>query len=236
MNANDIIIGTKLEIEIPEYIKSFPSQSSSYISQLVDVIDENTITIAAPISEGRYKYLSAGLNITVYFLNQRQELMFFNAVVKEYKKSGYLETFESSITSEFTKIQRRMNYRLDAVLDCKYAVTADRPLTNEKPEFKELTEAGFKSARTKNISGNGLCLILDNTIDYGLLADISIDLEGMGNIRVLAKAIRSTTIENKKYEVGLNFVYISPQDSSTLTKFIYHKQRIMLKNNPQCKK
>ncbi len=236
MNAKDIIIGTKLEIEIPEYIKIFPSQSSSYISQLMDVVDTKTITIAAPMNEGRYKYLSAGLNIAVNFLNQRQELMHFDAIVKEYKKLDHLECFQVSITSEFTKIQRRMNYRLDTVLECKYAIVEDHSLTNAKHEFKEISASDLKNTFTKNISGSGLCLITDNEIDSGMISDISVDLEGMGNIRVLAQAIRSTSIENKKHEVGMNFVYISPQDSSTLTKFIFQKQRQMLKNNHLSKK
>lgn len=235
MNAYDIIIGTKLEIEIPEYLK-IPSQASSYISQLLDVADEKNITIAAPISEGRYKYLSTGLNIIVYFLNQRQELMHFNATVKEYKKTGHLETFEALITSEFTKIQRRMNYRLDAVLECKYTPVDDHLLTKGKPEFKEISSNDFKTAFTKNISGSGLCLIMDNSVDSGMMSDISIDLEGMGQIRVLAQVIRSTKLENNKHEVGMNFAYISSQDSSTLTKFIYQKQRLMLKNNSLLKK
>ncbi len=236
MNANDIIIGTKLEIEIPEYIKNFPSQSSSYISQLMDVVDTKTITIAAPMNEGRYKYLSAGLNIAVNFLNQRQELMHFDAIVKEYKKLGHLECFQVSITSELTKIQRRMNYRLDAVLECKYAIVGDRPLSTTKHEFKQISANDLKNTFTKNISGSGLCLIMDNSVDAGIMSDISVDLEGMGSIRILAQVIRSTNVENKKHEVGMNFVYISPQDSSTLTKFIFQKQRLMLKNNPLSKK
>ena len=236
MNGNDIIIGTKLEIEIPEYIKSFPSQTSSYISQLLDVADAKNITIAAPMSEGRYKYLSAGLNIIVYFLNQRQELMHFNATVKEYKKSGHLETFDASVTSDFTKIQRRMNYRLDTVLECKYVTVDDHSSTRGKPEFKEISSNDFKTALTKNISGSGLCLIMDNSVDSGMMLDILVDLEGMGQLRVLAQVIRSISVENKKHEVGMNFVYISPQDSSTLTKYIFQKQRLMLKNNPLSKK
>lgn len=236
MNANDIIIGTKLEIEIPEYIKSFPSQTSSYISQLLDVADEKNITIAAPMSEGRYKYLSAGLNIVVYFLSHRQELMHFNATVKKYKKLGYLEAFDALITSEFKKIQRRMNYRLNTVLECKYVTVDDQTLIGEKPEFKEIPSNELKNALTKNISGSGVCLIMDNSYDSGMLSDISIDLEGMGQIRVLAQVIRSTSVENKKHEVGMNFIYISPQDLITLTKFIFKKQRLMLKNNPISKK
>ncbi|HEX2926625.1 MAG TPA: flagellar brake domain-containing protein [Ruminiclostridium sp.] len=232
MNANHIIIGTKLEIEIPEYNKNSTTQSSGYISQLVDVVDVKTITIVAPMSEGRLKYLSSGLNIIVYFLNKRQELMHFNATVKDYKKLGPLETFELTITSEFEKIQRRMHYRLDSILACKYIFTTDRPLSNQTPEFKEIPETELKDAYTKNISGSGLCLTLEDSVDSGTLMDITIELEGMASIRVLAEVIRSIKIQHKKYEVGLNFIYISPQDSNILTRFIFEKQRLMLKNNP----
>jgi c-di-GMP-binding flagellar brake protein YcgR len=230
MNANEIKLGTKLEIEIPEYNKNSTSQSSGYISQLLDIIDAKTIIIAAPMSEGRLKYLSGNMKVVVNFLNERQELMCFKAAVKGNRKLGPLEAFELSVISEFEKIQRRSHYRLDVALCCHYITTEQKLLPNEIPAFKKLPEADLKKAYTKNISGSGLCLILDEPLDSGITADIDIELEGMANIRLIAEVIRSIKVQNKKYEVGMNFAYITPQNSNILTKFIFEKQRLMLKN------
>lgn len=230
MNANVIKIGTKLEIEIPDNNINNTSQSSGYISQLLDIVDAKTIIIAAPMSEGRLKYLSADMNVSVNFLNERQELMCFKAAAKGNRKLGPLEAFELTITGEFEKIQRRSHYRLDAALCSHYTLSEMKPLHNEKLDFKKIPQQDLKKAYTKNISGNGLCLVLDEPLDQGVTADITLELEGMGDIRILAEAIRSIKIENKKYEVGMNFTYITPQDSNILTKFIFEKQRLMLKN------
>lgn len=88
MDANKIKIGTKFEIEILDGNKNVNS-SCSYTSQLIDVIDSKSISVVAPMSEGRLKYLTIGLNLFVYYLNDRQELLSFKAIVKGHRKTGH---------------------------------------------------------------------------------------------------------------------------------------------------
>ncbi len=92
MNAKDIKMGTKLEVEIPDYKSSKNKEEStpSYISQLADVIDEKTISIVSPMSEGRMKFLSRDSELFIYYLNERQELLYFKGLVKGHRKAGLL--------------------------------------------------------------------------------------------------------------------------------------------------
>lgn len=234
MDANSIRIGTKFEIETPDNNKN-NSSSSTYTSQLLDVIDSKTISIAAPMNEGRFKYLSMGLNIFVYYLNERQDLLYFKAIVKGHRKNGPLDAFDITIVSEVNKIQRRKYYRLDVALSCQYTIVDQQSLGTDVLNFPETNIENLQTAFTKNISGSGLCLNLESPFDAGTILDITINLEDTALIRVLAKVIRSIFIQNKKYEVGLHYIKVKPNESDILTKFIFEKQRIILKNTMQAK-
>lgn len=237
MNAKDIKMGTKLEVEIPDYKSSKNKEEStpSYISQLADVIDEKTISIVSPMSEGRMKFLSRDSELFIYYLNERQELLYFKGLVKGHRKSGALDIFDIAIVSEFNKIQRRRFYRLDVVLSSLYKVIDHQLISTDKLEFQNINPSELKSAYTKNISGSGFCLVLDEKIDSGAILDISVNLEGSATIRVLAQIIRTSMEKNKKYEIGLHYIKISPRDSDILTRYIFEKQRQILKNTMQAK-
>ncbi len=235
MDANDIKIGTKLEIEIPELNKKKDQVQASYISQLIDVIDTTTISIVAPMSEGRLKFLLKDLKVVIYFLNSRQELLYFNGKVLGHRKNGLLDTFDISITSEFDKIQRRRFYRLEAVLECKYNFIDEHLVSTNKLNFQKPDESRLKTGVTKNISGSGFCLVQEESIDSGAVLDVIINLEDTASIQVFAQVIRSIHISSKKYEIGMNIIKISPRDADILTRFIFEKQRMMLKNTMQAK-
>jgi c-di-GMP-binding flagellar brake protein YcgR len=102
-------------------------------------------------------------------------------------------------------------------------------------EFNEVDESSLKSAYTKNISGSGFCMILDEALDSGTVLDIIIHLEETATIRVFAQAIRTISGKSKRFEVGLHYIKISPRDSDILTRYIFEKQRQILKNTMQAK-
>jgi len=237
MNANDIRIGTKLEIEITDYTKNnSDSNSSSYISQLLDVIDSKTISVAAPMGEGRLKFLSRDLKIFIYYLNEKQDLLYFKATVKEHKKNGPLDAFDIIIDSEISKIQRRRYYRLDVALSCQYIICNQQlPSLLNESDFQKINEEDLKTAYTKNISGSGFCLILEDSLESGTILDVTINLDDTAFVRVFAQVIRSINVQGKKYEVGTHYINISSRDSSFLTKYIFEKQRLILKNTMQAK-
>lgn len=235
MNANDIKIGTKFEIEIPDYTKRNDESSTSYISQLLDIVDDKNISIVAPMHEGRLKFLSSNTKIVVYYLNSRQDLFCFNAIVKGHKKIGPLDMFDLTIVGDFTKIQRRRYYRLDVTLDCQYKVETEQLISSDNLTFSKEPPADLKNGYIKNISGSGLCLVLEEPLHIGSVLDITINLDESALIRVFAQIVRIISIQGKKHELGMHFVKIEKHDADTLNRFIFEKQRILLKNAMQDK-
>lgn len=232
MDANKIQLGTKLEIKIPNINND---SATTYKSQLIDIIDKTTISISAPIFEGKYKYLNIGLDLFVYYLDENKDFQFFNAVVKGHRKNGPVEAFDIAIVSEISKLQRRDAYRLDTALNCKYSILDSQILDIDKIVFPEINNSDFKNASTTNISLNGISLNLDIPLDIDTILDIIISLEEASEIRVLAQVKRSHRVNNNLYIVGLHFIKIDSRDSSALTKFIYDKQRLMLRKKMPAK-
>ena len=229
MNAKDIKIGTKFELEIPEYENRRQVHTNCYVSQLLDIIDDSTVAIAAPIYENRLKFMSNGLAIRVYYLNDRQELICFDAIVKEYKKSGPVETFIIKVTGNYSKIQRRRYFRLETVLDQNYLVVDQYISDFNSYTFPDLNDIPLRSGHTKNISGSGACLLVDEPLEVGSILDLSIIVPGYTCVRTIAQVVR--VIKNdKKFEVGVHFQKITSKDAEMLMKYIFEQQRILLKN------
>ncbi len=229
MNAKDIKIGTKFEIEIPEFENRRQVHTNCYVSQLVDIIDDSTVAIAAPIYENRLKFMSNGLAIRVYYLNDRQELICFDAIVNEYKRSGPVETFIIKIIGNYAKIQRRRYYRLNTVLDQSYLVVEEYISDFNSYTFPELKDLPLRNGHTKNISGSGACLLVDESLELGSNLDLTIIIPGYTCVRTIAQVVRVIR-KDKKYEVGVHFQKITSKDSEILMKYIFEQQRILLKN------
>lgn len=228
MDANKIEIGTKLEIKIPYTSNS--DSSNTYASQLIDIIDNKTISIAAPISEGKFKYLNLGLDLFVYYLDENKDFLFFSAIVKGHRKNGPIEAFDITIVSEISKLQRREAYRLETALPCKYTIVDSKLINPDNADFPDISNAIFSAASTTNISSNGISLHLEAPLEAGTILFIIINLEETSKIRVLAQVKRSLRKDNDRYMVGLHYIKIDSRDLDVLTKFIFAKQRLMLKN------
>ncbi|QNU65854.1 flagellar brake protein [Ruminiclostridium herbifermentans] len=228
MDTNKLEVGTKLEIKIPHTTSS--DSSDTYSSQLIDIIDNKTVSIAAPISDGTFKYLNIGLDLFVYFLDENKDFLFFSAIVKGHRKNGPVEAFDITIVSEIKKVQRREAYRLETALICKYAIVDSELINSDSPNFPDINNAVFWDTSTTNISSNGISLHLDAPLEAGTILYIIVNLDKNSKIRVLAQVKRSLRKDGNKYMVGMHFIKIHSRDLEVLTKFIFAQQRVMLKN------
>ena len=100
MDANAIRLGTKFELEVPEIGANGDENKKSYVSQLLDIIDSKTISIAAPMYENRLKFLSNGLKIDIFFLNETQELLCNSTGLSEERSLRNLSSQDTGRVSE----------------------------------------------------------------------------------------------------------------------------------------
>ncbi len=229
MNAKEMKIGTRLELELIN--KSGGKIGQTYISQLMDVVNHDTIVIAAPVHESRLMLIVNGTNVRIIFRHDRHGILNFTGVISHKEKLDNLIVLYVKIESDFMKIQRRSYFRLDCNLKAAYQFILEEP-PDDAGVNNQLSE--YKKAITKNISGNGACIVTEDDIPKGSRLNLRIWLANDTIIDALCKVVRNIPIEIKRqtmFELGLFILEISQKDSESIVRYIFNQQRQLLKNN-----
>ena len=231
MNILDTKIGTKLEIELINRVGQKIGQT--FISQIMDIIDRNNVVIAAPMHESRITYIPIGVKVRLIFIHEKYGLLsFIGTVVKKEKRDNLIE-FDITIDSEFENTQRRNFFRLDCVLDAQYRILQNEPQEQDPSDIAP----AYKKALTRNLSGCGACIVIDEAIPKDAGIELILTLGPTISVKVVCKVVRSSVIEltkGKKYENGLYFTEISKKDQNSIIKFVFDQQKLLIKKtNPK---
>ncbi|MDP4093251.1 MAG: flagellar brake domain-containing protein [Bacillota bacterium] len=236
MNTKDMSIGTKLELELVNNLGE--KIGRTYISQLLDIVDDENIIIAAPIYESRVIFVPTGANARIFFFHKRWGLMSFPALIVAKDKKDNILSFQIKVTGEFEKIQRRKYFRLDCNIPAYFRVCPDTEtddylrLEIRKDIDKKTLESNYIKALTRNISGSGSCIVSDEKISKDATLELVLLLEGSSYIRTICKVMRIDEIDtskDKKFETGLHFAEITDRGQDLVIKFIFEQQKQLLK-------
>lgn len=222
MNVRDIKLGAKLELMLADNSDSI--YTNTYVSQLLDILDDNNIMIASPIIASRFAYIPADSSITLIFHQPGDGLMSCTGKILGHSLIGNVHQLKVNINNDFVKVQRRSFFRLDCNLDVKYRIAANGPGENKHK---------YKKAISKNISGSGMLITTKEKIEPDTQLEILLTLDFITVVKAVCVVIRSNMVTGNKesnYETGLHFIDISEKDRNTIVKYIFKKQRILLKN------
>lgn len=228
MTPLEISIGTRLELEILN--NSGERVGNVFVSQLLEYQEDGTMVISSPITGSRVVFIPDGVTIRLTFVHPIQGLLGFTAVVSSKEYRGKIAVMTVKPDAEIIKIQRRMHFRLEIVLDAAI-LPADAADDAEAAEKSEPVRA-----YTKNISGSGVCLVTEK--EFPKYSEIVIELELTDGKQIKAKGIivRSQMIDvrkGKNYELGVNFTEISKKDQDALIRYIFEQQRLLLKKDKE---
>lgn len=226
MEITELQIGTKLELE--PFDENGIRLDYSLVSEFEWLVDARTAMVAAPIHEGVIYQLNLGTALNVYFVKKSEyeyEMFSYKAVVKGREMNGNLALLKLEISSDIEKVQRRKYYRLGCSLPVKFRV-AD--------SMDELTGGNipFRKTIATNLSGGGICLLLEDRLEVGKLVECEISPEEDKAIRFFGKVIRDEKRELEtrfKYSAGIAYINIDNKDRETVVKYIFNQQRKLRK-------
>jgi c-di-GMP-binding flagellar brake protein YcgR len=225
MIIQDIKIGTRLELNQINSLGDI--QSETYISQLLEYHDNDLLVISAPIHGSRLVYMPDNARINITFLHQHHNLVSllgFTALVRSKEFRGNVAVYIIEPIGEIDKIQRRMDFRLDIVLNAQIWLP--------DPDGTEAFDTEPIKVFSKNLSGSGICLISDVEIPKGTETKVEITLSDDLIIIVRCTVLRVVPTEiryKKKFELGMRFTQIDKKDQESLIRFIFNQQRLQLK-------
>ena len=217
MTPQEVTIGTRFELEV--FDKNGEKVGQTYVSQLLEIQGDGSFVISAPIHEARLVFIPRGTQLHLTFVHRRLGLLGFPVLTAAMEYRGNVAVLIVKAIGKLESVQRRMNYRLETVLEAYITPVDD-------------ADAEPLAVYSKNISGSGLCLISEKS--FPLHSEVLVELTLASDLSISAKCaiLRSSTTQLKKgtgYELGMAFTDISKKCQDILIKYIFDQQRLQIK-------
>lgn len=209
------VIGDKIEIK-----ETKTKANNRYISQILDIIDDNIYIISGPIQKSALIPFHVGSLIEItYFREDKGRFVFKAKIIEREYKNIYKLKIEK--ISCITKLQERNYYRLSVNLDIQKIYNLKLDGNNE-----EVTERCI----AKDISGGGIRVFCNLKHSVGDKVKLNISTTDFC-ITALGMVIRIQEIENDnfKFSLGIKFTEIEDEDRERLIKYIFEQQRKLRK-------
>lgn len=219
MLIEDIKTGTKLKLEVYDY--NDKKIDKPLVTQFEYSEGNEYVIFQAPIYEGVIYPMIKGTFMHVLFSDDEKLYCFSARAYDDFLSNG-LRFIKVKVLGEIRTIQRRNDYRFKINLKVLY-----RKIKFEGLEFKPLSDE-FAPSRTINISGGGVCILLNEEIGVNTHLECTIEIEKNFNIRFIGKVVRceenNDSSLNYKYEAGIKYDIIDNKDRERIIRFIFKEQ------------
>ena len=251
MLSDILTVGDKIDVLPPNTAAGVIKPSKTYASQIMDINDEKTISIAMPYRNGLMYVLEKEVKYNLHFYTSRGLYQSYCLLEGIYRENNAIIAQVKLIT-QLDKIQRRQYFRLECIHEIEYRVisqeemvmedrlAADKFLNQqEKSEVRkrlgQLDRAWLKGSIT-DLSGGGAKFNSDYPLMAGDRIRIKLDFIAGGEMKKLtlgALVIASGRHENRsdKYEHRTEFYDIAKADREELIKYIFEQERKRRRND-----
>ena len=210
--SDDIKIGKKIKIVQKDIEKKYLA------SQVLDIIDEDTIVISGPIKQSNWVFIHKDDLIEIYYTVKDKGIFSYKAKVISRELSPIYK-LKIERVSKINKIQKREHFRLLIGLDLEKE--HEIYINGEKQIYNEKCEA-------KDISGGGIRIYCNYQHKLGdkIRCKIKIENETI-NINAIVKRIQEIDAFDFEYSIGVSFIEIEELNRDIIIKYIFDQQRIL---------
>lgn len=244
-------IGDKIEIKQLDHNESLIKSSKTYVSQMVDFVEDGKIIIATPIKNGKIITLEKWAYYRLYFYTIKGLYQCNCRMIKTFREKKMILALVEP-TSMPEKIQRRQYYRLECVHEIKYRLITEEESTlkekllsekfllpKEKFEIRKRLshlDKDWKEAVITDLSGGGCRFNSEQRLKSGDKVRIKLDFIIKNELRkldIIAEIIASRKkIERSGvFEHRAEFYNIMKKDREDLIKYIFEQERRLRRND-----
>lgn len=246
-----LTIGDKIDVRQIDNFGSQMHNVKTYVSQLLDFVDSDVISIATPMGNNKMIMLDVGENYQLCFYANKG-LYQCNCVVMKYYKEKNMVIAITRLTSDLEKFQRRQYYRLECIHEIEYRIiTKEEEIldnrirldnfqnTDERSECRkriiQLSKEWQKASIT-DLSGGGARFNSYYMHQSGDNVRLKLDFIISGELKKLllgAEIIYSNKLINQSgaYEHRAEFKDIGKKDREDLIKYIFEQERRRRRND-----
>ncbi len=226
-------VGNKIELtrtiasENMEYAKN---QNRVFVSQILDIIDDEKLKISMPIEHGKIIPLP---------VNSRFDACFYTSgglyqgriTVRDRYKEGQIFVLVVEIASSLQKYQRRQYYRLGCVIDIQYRIISGEEVEEYgKNSNLIIQNEDFYEGTAIDISGGGIRFVsrqkLEKNREIFMILEITYEEQTkiyglMGRVIISCEARRGHGL----YEHRIEFINMQGGVRESLIKYIFEEER-----------
>lgn len=183
-------------------------EQKDVFSSRVEDIRRDSIIVAAPYKKGSLVPVPVGKDVLIRVGKDGTYYLFHTKVTA--RTGGQQPVLQLSIPFKISKIQMRSWVRVDVNLPTQYR------LLESEDEFIKST--------TTDVSGGGICMLVDNEIEKDILLELNIAFPD--NFILKTKGIVCRCLnENKIIRLGVCFQEINERHQERIVNFVFKKQR-----------
>lgn len=225
-------IGNKIELTRPAAAENIDDAKNKrmYISQIVDIIDEDKMKIGMPMEHGKVIPLPVNARLDACFYTSHG-LYQGRIVVTDRYKEGQIFILVAELVSSLKKYQRRQYFRLGCVIDIKYRKIFDEEVEEYAQNNNMIIEADdFMDGTALDISGGGIRFVsgeqLEKDRDIFIVLEITYE-DQTKTYGLLGKVIMSYEAKSRKdlYEHRVEFINMQGGVRESLIKYIFEEER-----------
>lgn len=251
MLRETVNIGDKIEIRQLDQKGALMRSSKKYVSQMVDFIEDDKISIATPIKNGMIITLEKWMNYRLYFYTIRGLFQCDCTMLQTYREGKNVLALVK-LVSGLEKIQRRQYYRLECVHEIEYRLITDEevrleekllvgmfPQVDEKAIIRkrlaEINKTWYKASIT-DLSGGGCRFNSQQRLKSGDRIRIRLNFAIKNELKrldIIADIITSQKMNDRVgvFEHRSEFYSITQKDREDLIKYIFEQERKLRKND-----
>ncbi|WP_160198344.1 flagellar brake protein [Senegalia massiliensis] len=202
-NKSTLKVGDKIEIHIA---------NQKYVSQVINVINENTYIILGPIKFGSIIKIPNGKEIKIMYSLKNKGRMWFESIVEKNSNNNIYKLLIRK-TSDVNKVQQRQYFRLKKIIDVYITNEVNKPIK------------GF----AEDISGKGMKIVTKEKLKLDDKLNIELNINGK-SLSITSNIVRKVfDSRTGNYYYGIYFEEIHKGCKEDIIKFIFEEQRILRK-------
>jgi c-di-GMP-binding flagellar brake protein YcgR len=208
-------VGDKIQINYVDIL----GRRNEYISQVVEIVDNEFLDVLVPIHKNHNVYLKQDTVLNVV-IAKGEAVYEFKTVLYE-KLFGRIPLLRLRVLSEVNKIQRRDFFRLKVMMNIEARLVLDLKQRQYGEAFK---------CNLHDISAGGVLISTSKELEKNDMLELPLVLNGKKLI-VFGIIIRRTLTDNSKAPnaYGLKYDRMSDFERNEINKFIFEEQRRLIK-------
>lgn len=243
-------IGDKVDVRQADMDGRPLSTARTYVSKLLDFIDEETVSISMPLGSGHVIILGQGERYRLHFYTAKGVYQCDCIMLSTYRENSTIIAAVKLI-SDLEKVQRRQYYRLECIHEIEYRLVTQEELQlelrlrqdrfinqEEKTRVRRILsqmDQQWQKASITDLSGGGTKFISDMRHNIGDNVRIKLNFIAGGELKKFvlgAEIIAIDKLLNRsgKYEHRAEFTDIGKADRESLIKYVFEQERRRRKN------